>query len=186
MLCHLWHDIINSMAMNLNKPQEMVKDREARRAAVHGVAKSQTQLSDRTTACHLLPFLFSSQSECPSKWVSYVYIYIHTHIYDKCSVVICWLVFVVAVMFFLLWWEIWLRKHIVWIHRKKCNQNKQEHLRNSGSYLDSNIGVIFKRKIFKLKIISVLVKPLGSISWVHCCLQKHCSKHIYQKYDKIV
>ena len=116
----------------------------------------------------------------------HMYIYIHTHIYDKCSVVICWLVFVVAVMFFLLWWEIWLRKHIVWIHRKKCNQNKQEHLRNSGSYLDSNIGVIFKRKIFKLKIISVLVKPLGSISWVHCCLQKHCSKHIYQKYDKIV
>ena len=34
------------MNMNLRKLQEMVKDREAWSAAVHGVAKSQTQLSD--------------------------------------------------------------------------------------------------------------------------------------------
>ena len=38
--------IINSMEMNLSKLQETVKDREALRAAVHGVAKSQTRLSD--------------------------------------------------------------------------------------------------------------------------------------------
>ena len=38
-----WLDgIINSMGMNLNKLQEIVKDREARRAVVHGVAKTQT------------------------------------------------------------------------------------------------------------------------------------------------
>ena len=36
----------NSMDMNLSKLQEIVKDREARRAAVHGIAKSWTQLSD--------------------------------------------------------------------------------------------------------------------------------------------
>ena len=38
--------ITNTMNMNLGKIQEMVRDRETWRAAVHGVAKSQTQLSD--------------------------------------------------------------------------------------------------------------------------------------------
>ena len=41
--------IIDAMDMNLDKLQEMVRDREAWHAAVHGLAKSQTQLSDLTT-----------------------------------------------------------------------------------------------------------------------------------------
>ena len=42
-----WLDgIINKMDMNLNRLQEIVKDREAWHAAVHGVAKSQTRLRD--------------------------------------------------------------------------------------------------------------------------------------------
>ena len=38
--------IVNSMDMSLSKLQEMVKDREAWRAAVHGVTKCRTGLSD--------------------------------------------------------------------------------------------------------------------------------------------
>ena len=42
-----WFDgIVNSVDRSLSKLREIVKDREVWRAAVHGITKSQTRLTD--------------------------------------------------------------------------------------------------------------------------------------------
>ena len=59
-------NISDSMDMGLSKLREVVRDREAWHAAVHGVTKDRTRLSDWTTTCEVVGNTTQSRVKCYS------------------------------------------------------------------------------------------------------------------------
>ena len=84
-----WLDgITDSMDMSLSELRELVMDREAWCAAIHGVAKSRTWLSDWTELRPLFPSLSPRvcSNSCPLSWCCYVTTSSFASLFSFCSI----------------------------------------------------------------------------------------------------
>ena len=79
-------DITDSMDMSLSKPQEMVKEREAWHAAVHGVAKSQSRLSNWTTTTYTWMLQFKLQLLCEVSLIYQEVLQLMTSVITPCLI----------------------------------------------------------------------------------------------------
>ena len=69
--------ITDSVDLSSSKLQEIVKDRTASHAAVHGVTKSHSGLSDFTSLQEIIPSLCTSSKQ--SEALAYMDVYLHLH-----------------------------------------------------------------------------------------------------------
>ena len=65
------------MDMSLSKLREMVKDREAWRAAVHGITNNQTRLSNWTTTAYSLGITWHANGSCSTyTWIKPIFFFL--------------------------------------------------------------------------------------------------------------